>query len=137
MIEIFNLFVCYTANLNLPGPGHYRINSEFDSNQYIKSMDEKGTYISKENGHMNQKKQIYSKFDGSARTIANSITNSKAKLDHSSFLKDVNSLNPGPGHYETNLSSCVSTEFTRKMKNNLSKSKLLTSNMKQSGMSPN
>lgn len=24
---------------------------------------------------------------------------------------------PGPGHYETNLSSCVSTEATRKMKN--------------------
>ena len=24
---------------------------------------------------------------------------------------------PGPGHYETNLSSCVSTEATRKLKN--------------------
>ena len=87
-------------------------------------MDEKGTYLSKDNGHMNQKKQIYSKFDNSARTIANSISNSKSKLDHNSFLKDNNSLNPGPGHYETNLSSCVSTEFTRMMKNNLSKSKL-------------
>ena len=24
---------------------------------------------------------------------------------------------PGPGHYETNVSSCVSTEATRKLKN--------------------
>jgi hypothetical protein len=37
---------------------------------------------------------------------------------------------PGPGHYETNQSSLVSTEFTRKMLHNLSKARLKDSTQK-------
>lgn len=37
---------------------------------------------------------------------------------------------PGPGHYETNQSSLVSTEFTRFMKNNHSKALISQSNSK-------
>jgi len=39
-----------------PGPGHYRLKSDFETNQYIKAMDDKGTYLTIENGHLNQKK---------------------------------------------------------------------------------
>jgi hypothetical protein len=31
--------------------------SDFDLNKYVKQMDEKGTYLSMDNGHLNQKKQ--------------------------------------------------------------------------------
>lgn len=30
--------------------------SEFDLNKYIKEMDERGTYLTNDNGHLNQKK---------------------------------------------------------------------------------
>jgi len=36
-----------------PGPGHYRLKSDFDMNKYIKSMDERGTYLTIDNGHLN------------------------------------------------------------------------------------
>lgn len=30
---------------------------------YLRSMDEKGTYLSQDNGHLNMKKQLYTKID--------------------------------------------------------------------------
>lgn len=47
-----------------PGPGEYIAKkSDFEAVKYQKKMDEKGTYLSMDNGHLNQKKQLYSKFD--------------------------------------------------------------------------
>ena len=43
------------------GPGAYKIKSEFELNRYIRDMDDKGTYLSLDNGHLNQKKQMYAK----------------------------------------------------------------------------
>lgn len=46
-----------------PGPGQYEIKGDFESSIYLRSMDEKGTYLSQDNGHLNMKKQLYSKAD--------------------------------------------------------------------------
>ena len=47
----------------VPGPGHYNIKSNFDSIKYLKSMDDSGNYLENKNGHLNQKRQIYNKYD--------------------------------------------------------------------------
>ena len=61
---ITDCYILFTeTNTDTPGPGQYQVKSEFESNMYMKSMDEKGTYLSSENGHLNMKKQIYSKFE--------------------------------------------------------------------------
>ena len=39
-----------------PGPGTYKVRSEFDLNKYIKELDDRGTYLTIENGHLNQKR---------------------------------------------------------------------------------
>jgi len=52
---ITNNLISWLAN-DTPGPGHYRLKSDFETNQYIKAMDDKGTYLTIENGHLNQKK---------------------------------------------------------------------------------
>ena len=36
-----------------PGPGHYRVHSDFETIKYIKEMDDKGTYLTIDNGHLN------------------------------------------------------------------------------------
>ena len=43
------------------GPGSYQFRSDFDLNKYIKEMDERGTYLTIDNGHLNQKKQPFLK----------------------------------------------------------------------------
>lgn len=80
-------------------------------------MDDKGTYLTIENGHLNQKKQLYSKFEDhfSSRTI-----NANRPKELFDAMKRVKSTLPGPGSYETNVSSCVSTDHTRKMNVNKS-----------------
>lgn len=55
-------------------------------------MDDKGTYITKDNGHSNQRKQIYTHINGLRRPEPNS---------------------PGPGSYETN-NSLVGSDFSKK-----------------------
>jgi hypothetical protein len=35
------------------GPGTYKVRSEFDLNKYIKELDDRGTYLTIENGHLN------------------------------------------------------------------------------------
>ena len=40
----------------LSGPGTYKVRSEFDLNKYIKELDDRGTYLTIENGHLNQKR---------------------------------------------------------------------------------
>ena len=70
-------------------------------------MDDKGTYLSIDNGHLNQKRQMYKQ-------------SPKRGVVQPSY-------SPGPGSYETN-SSIVSKEFTRKlMLNRTSKHNLSTS----------
>jgi len=39
-----------------PGPGQYKVSSDFDLNSYRKAMDDKGTYLTLDNGHLNQKR---------------------------------------------------------------------------------
>lgn len=41
------------AKQGSPGPGAYKVRSEFDLNKYIKEYDDKGTYLTIENGHLN------------------------------------------------------------------------------------
>lgn len=101
----------HAAYNDTPGPGHYRLKSDFEMNQYIKSMDDKGTYLTIENGHLNQKRQMYSKFEEPSSTLAGP-DGTRGLLD---AMKRVKSTLPGPGTYETNISSCVSTDHTRKM----------------------
>ena len=85
-----------------PGPGAYKVRSEFDLNKYIKEFDDRGTYLTIENGHLNQKKQMYSK----AAEKKGGVTLKK--------MLETN-ITPGPGAYETNDSSVVSTQYTRKL----------------------
>ena len=50
------------VNLNfvvVVGPGQYKMASDFDLNSYRKAMDDKGTYLTLDNGHLNQKRQMY------------------------------------------------------------------------------
>lgn len=49
-IQIYSHFVVYSNNI---GPGEYKVRSEFDLNKYIKEMDERGTYLTIDNGHLN------------------------------------------------------------------------------------
>ena len=65
-------------------------------------MDDKGTYITKDNGHANQRKQIYT---------------------HVGVLKRPVPSSPGPGSYETNM-SLVGSDFSKKFqsKRNLNNS---------------
>lgn len=81
--------------------------SEFDLNKYIKEYDDRGTYLTMENGHLNQKKQTYTK------TITDGKKGLALKLKKG--LMQAANVTPGPGAYETNDSSVVSTEFTKKM----------------------
>lgn len=80
--------------------------SEFDLNQYIKEYDDKGTYLIMKNGHLNQVKQMYTK------TITDGKKGISLKLKKG--LAHTN-VTPGPGSYETNASSVISTEASRKM----------------------
>ena len=58
-------------------------------NKYIKEFDDRGTYLTIENGHLNQKKQLYNKNDN------------KKPLNLKKTLEKANAT-PGPGAYETN-----------------------------------
>ena len=80
--------------------------SEFDLNKYIRQFDDRGTYLSIDNGHLNQKKQTY------VETLTDNKKMLAAKLKKN-FLHQ-NSVTPGPGSYETNISSVVSTQATKK-----------------------
>jgi|TARA_B110000285_G_C15036101_1_gene569336 hypothetical protein len=92
-----------------PGPGAYGFRSEFDLNKYVKKMDEKGTYLTMENGHLNQKKQHMSSFKSKSPTAKNfGMINSTSKARNEN-------LTPGPGAYETNVSSITNKELTRKL----------------------
>lgn len=64
-------------------------------------MDDRGTYLTIENGHLNQKRQMYSK-----------VTDKRGAVVMKK-LKDLN-ITPGPGAYETNDSSVISTQYTRR-----------------------
>lgn len=35
------------------GPGEYKAKSDFDLNKYVREMDERGTYLTIDNGHLN------------------------------------------------------------------------------------
>ena len=78
-------------------------------------MDERGTYLTIDNGHLNQKKQMYTKLTDKKFNI----TNSYAKSQKKDFIS------PGPGAYETNPSSVENKQLARKLilqgqsKNNL------------------
>ena len=77
--------VSYNASLTLStGPGHYNHSSNFDLNTYVKSLDDKGTYLANENGHINRKKQMY-----------HCNNNSKGRKVEENL--------PGPAHYHPNL----------------------------------
>ena len=80
--------------------------SEFDLNKYIRQFDDRGTYLSIDNGHLNQKKQTY------VETLTDNKKMLAAKLKKN-FLHH-NSITPGPGSYETNISSVISTQDTKK-----------------------
>ncbi len=67
-------------------------------NKYIKEFDDRGTYLTIENGHLNQKKQLYNKNDNKK----------PLSLNLKKTLEKANAT-PGPGAYETNNSSVVST----------------------------
>jgi hypothetical protein len=71
--------------------------SEFDLNKYIKQMDDKGTYLCMDNGHMNQKKQPFGRNTGL------------------SLKKSGPKITPGPGSYETNNSSVVNSQLSKKL----------------------
>ena len=48
--------VSTTVNLfyfSIIGPGAYQFQSPFDQNKYVKEMDDKGTYLTLDNGHLN------------------------------------------------------------------------------------
>ena len=57
--------------------------SDFDLNKYVKQMDDKCTYLTMDNGHLNQKKQPMGRNGLTLKTSNTKIT-------------------PGPGAYETN-----------------------------------
>ena len=59
----------YNKNAS-PGPGTYKVRSEFDLNKYIKELDDRGTYLTIENGHLNQKRQMYSKIADKRGAVA-------------------------------------------------------------------
>ena len=90
------LFVLFGLLITFIGPGAYKVRSEFDLNKYIKELDDRGTYLTIENGHLNQKRQLYSK-----------VTDKRGAVVMKK-LKDMN-ITPGPGAYETNDSSVIST----------------------------
>ena len=90
------LFVLFGLLITFIGPGAYKVRSEFDLNKYIKELDDRGTYLTIENGHLNQKRQLYSK-----------VTDKRGAVVMKK-LKDMN-ITPGPGSYETNDSSVIST----------------------------
>ena len=95
------------------GPGHYKVRSEFDLNKYIKEFDDRGTYLTIENGHLNQKKQLYQRI-GDKRSNPFTLQPPAAPSLNLKGALEKNAT-PGPGAYDTNISSVVSTEFTRKM----------------------
>ena len=42
-----------------PGPGSYKLKSNFESVQYLKKLDKGGTYLSNKQGKLDQRKQPY------------------------------------------------------------------------------
>lgn len=77
--------------------------SEFDLNKYVKSMDERGTYLTMENGHLNQKKQTMANTKKTTdKKTANPMNDSIGKKG-----RNFENVSPGPGAYETNESSVI------------------------------
>ena len=68
-----------------------RLAGQTDLNKYIKEFDDRGTYLTIENGHLNQKKQLYNKNDNKK----------PLSLNLKKTLEKANAT-PGPGAYETN-----------------------------------
>jgi hypothetical protein len=64
-------------------------------------MDDNGSFLIRDNGHMNQRPQIYA-----------AAKSSRDALFLTGNMKDA----PGPGAYETNLSSFVDTNTIRGLK---------------------
>lgn len=52
LVLFLNLFIFSL----ITGPGQYKLASDFDLNSYRKAMDDKGTYLTLDNGHLNQKR---------------------------------------------------------------------------------
>ena len=48
-IKLISITFCFYVK----GPGQYTLKSKFDNVKYIKSLDNQGTYLSIENGHLN------------------------------------------------------------------------------------
>ena len=64
-------------------------------------MDERGTYLTIDNGHLNQKKQLYAKLTDKKGGQQMSVQG-KAPAAAKKEL-----VTPGPGAYETNSSSVI------------------------------
>ena len=87
------------------GPGAYQLRSDFDSVKYIKQLDNHGTYLTIDNGHLNQRKQQYSMKhlnDNYYQTVEStaSLPRNQNNQNISQLLTTVNT--PGPGSYEIN-----------------------------------
>ena len=52
------ILVSYHFHIYSPylGPGAYQMRSDFDSVKYVKQLDNQGTYLTIDNGHLNQRK---------------------------------------------------------------------------------
>jgi hypothetical protein len=69
--------------------------------KYEKKMDDNGSFLIKDNGHVNQRPQLYAAAKSSRDAL---------------FLSGGNKDAPGPGAYETNLSSFVDASTIRRLK---------------------
>ena len=78
------------------GPGSYGQLQDYSS-KYEKNLDEGNSYVIKDNGHFNQRPQLYAAAKG-ARDAA--------------FMSQA-AENPGPGSYETNTSGFVDNQTIR------------------------
>ncbi len=70
-------------------------------------MDDKGTYLSLDNGHLNIKKQLYAKAQLRKGLATNSLMGSQGSPQTSALAmkNKFDNGTPGPGAYETNQSS--------------------------------
>lgn len=64
--------------------------------------------MTKDNGHLNLKKQYMSNVKSKSPSAKNQLINSSSKGRNEN-------LTPGPGAYETNVSSVTNKELTRKL----------------------
>lgn len=67
-------------------------------------MDERGTYLTIENGHLNQKKQTMANLKKTTdKKLSQSMIHDGSKKKGRNF----ENVSPGPGAYETNESSVI------------------------------